>query len=180
LCTAFDWKDRMSLDSIARAETILIVEDDPWIRTLLAELLTDEGYRVVEADCGTHALEELARGRADLVVLDLKLPNTSGLEVLRALRADPATADLPVLVMSGEVDAWTRRLLAQREQRASGIVRSTWLSSSNSSSRPARRVFLDQHPDPGHRRAARRGIVAGSISLFRILPLRRGVHAPWH
>jgi DNA-binding response OmpR family regulator len=112
----------MSLDSIARAETVLIVEDDQWIRTLLSELLTDEGYRVIEADCGMHALEELARGPADLVVLDLKLPNKSGLEVLRAMRADPATADLPVLVMSGEVDAWTRRLLTQREQRASGII----------------------------------------------------------
>jgi DNA-binding response OmpR family regulator len=103
-------------------KSILIVEDDQWIRSLLAELLSDEGYRVLEAACGNEGLRLIAEQSPDVVVLDLNLPRKSGLEVLRELRANPATAGVPVLVVSGEVDSATKRILAKQEQRADGIV----------------------------------------------------------
>jgi DNA-binding response OmpR family regulator len=103
-------------------KSILIVEDDQWTRSLLAELLSDEGYRVLEAACGNEGLRLIAEQSPDVVVLDLNLPRKSGLEVLRELRANPATAGVPVLVISGEVDSATKRILAKQEQRADGIV----------------------------------------------------------
>jgi CheY-like chemotaxis protein len=84
----------------ARA-TILIAEDDDAIRDALATLLEEEGYRVVTARDGAEALARLhALPRPRLVLLDLMMPVMSGWEFLRRLRADPDTADIPVLVLS--------------------------------------------------------------------------------
>lgn len=102
--------------------SVLLVEDDPWLRPLLAELLADEGYRVIEAADGDVVASLAAEDPPDAIVLDLRLPRKSGLEVLAELRADPATAHVPVLVLSGEVDDLTRRILARREQRADGVI----------------------------------------------------------
>jgi len=66
--------------------TVLVVEDDASIRSLIAELLDDAGYRVLEADCGKMALS-LAREHAPSVALvDYMLPDMSGLDVLERLR----------------------------------------------------------------------------------------------
>jgi DNA-binding response OmpR family regulator len=80
------------------SESILIVEDDPSLLLGLTLNLRREGYRVRTATDGERGLEELARERPDLVVLDLMLPGVDGLEVLRRLRADDAT--LPVVVLT--------------------------------------------------------------------------------
>ena len=101
---------------------VLVVEDDDWIRSLLAELLTDEGYRVLEAADGEVALRLAAEHTPDVIVLDLRLPRKSGLDVLTELRSAEATASTPVLVLSGEVDQLTRRLLARKAQRADGVM----------------------------------------------------------
>jgi DNA-binding response OmpR family regulator len=101
---------------------ILVVEDDDWIRSLLAELLADEGYRVLEAADGDAALRLAAEHVPDVIVLDLRLPGKSGLDVLAELRAAEATASTPVLVLSGEVDELTRRVLACKAQRADGVM----------------------------------------------------------
>ena len=103
-------------------KTVLVVEDDPWTRTVLTELLADEGYRVMRAASGIQALQ-LARSHSpDVIVLDLNLPGKSGLEVLRALRANEQTATIPVIVVSGAVDSSTRALLARRPQRANCVM----------------------------------------------------------
>jgi two-component system phosphate regulon response regulator PhoB len=79
---------------------VLVVEDEPDIAALIAYQLTREGLRVETAASGTEALTAVGREVPDLVVLDRMLPGVSGDEVLRTLRADPATSGVPVLVLT--------------------------------------------------------------------------------
>ena len=80
---------------------VLVVDDDPDIRDTLREVIEAEGFAVVCAADGQKALEALDRGlRPSLVVLDLMMPLMSGWELLAAIRAERALADLPVAVIS--------------------------------------------------------------------------------
>jgi len=79
------------------APLILIVEDEPPIRRFLRASMTEEGYRFNEAETGKEALKLAAREPADLVLLDLGLPDIDGLEVVRQLRD---WSQVPVIVLS--------------------------------------------------------------------------------
>src|SRR3954469_6683984 len=83
--------------------TVLVVDDEKNIRRTLEMVLTGEGYRVLEADSGEKALATLSNPHepVDVAIFDLKLPGMSGLEALQRLRADDATRDMPVIVVSG-------------------------------------------------------------------------------
>jgi two-component system, OmpR family, phosphate regulon response regulator PhoB len=81
------------------AKTILICEDDQNLRQLVRVILGD-GYRFVEAHNGPEALELALELRPDLIILDLMLPGSSGLEVLTELREQLPAAETPVVVMS--------------------------------------------------------------------------------
>ena len=83
---------------------VLIVEDEPDIRDVLAWHLEREGYRVTRSADGAQALREIAAQPPDLVLLDLMLPGLGGLEVCRRLRQDPATAGLPVIMLTAKGD----------------------------------------------------------------------------
>jgi DNA-binding response OmpR family regulator len=83
----------------ARAKTILICEDDENLRQLIRVVL-DGRYRFVEAQDGYEALELALRLRPDLIILDLMLPGTSGLEVLTQLREQLPVAETRVVVLS--------------------------------------------------------------------------------
>ena len=84
---------------------ILVVDDTPANVKLLAELLTVKGYSVVTAASGEEGLKQVAEHHPDLVLLDIMMPGLNGYEVCRAIRADPATSMLPVvLVMSLDPD----------------------------------------------------------------------------
>jgi two-component system, repressor protein LuxO len=83
----------------SRGPTTLIVDDDPHIRTSLRELLEPEGHAIIEAGDGKTALEAIARGGIDLVLLDLILPRVTGDDVLRRMVADGR--DIPVVIISG-------------------------------------------------------------------------------
>lgn len=78
---------------------ILIVEDIELNRELLAQLL-EENHRLVFADDGVAALERVAETRPDLILMDLSLPRMDGWEATRRLKADPAMAGIPVIVLS--------------------------------------------------------------------------------
>jgi len=86
-------------------KTILLVDDEADVRAVLKMRLERAGYRVLEAQTGLQALEMTYSANPDLVVLDYTLPLMSGLEVLKMFRQTLATADLPVLLVSGVDDA---------------------------------------------------------------------------
>src|SRR5712671_6810152 len=92
------------------AGNVLIVEDDPDIRKMLAALLATAGFHAVPAEDGLEALHLLraVRHRAPeapcLVLLDLKMPRLGGNEFRRAQLGDPTVANVPVAVMSGAAD----------------------------------------------------------------------------
>lgn len=104
------------------AGNVLIVEDDPDTREMLATLLRTEGFHAVAAEDGLEALHLLrtVRHRAPhvpcLVLLDLKMPRLSGHEFRRAQLGDPIVASVPVAVMSGAVD------VAQRAQDLGAVA----------------------------------------------------------
>ena len=83
----------------ARAQ-LLLVDDDAELCAMLREYLEPEGFGAETAENGQSALERLARGGIDLVVLDVMLPGLSGFEVLRRLRADARTREIPVVAVS--------------------------------------------------------------------------------
>ena len=79
---------------------VLVVEDAEPIRTLLSILLGRRGYEVVAVSDGRAALDAAGRG-FDLVLLDVGLPDVNGLEVCRRLRSGAATANLPIILLTG-------------------------------------------------------------------------------
>ncbi|MDH3271387.1 MAG: response regulator transcription factor [Gemmatimonadota bacterium] len=81
---------------------VLVVEDEPDIAALIAYQLTRDGFRVETTGNGAEAFDAVGRELPDLVVLDRMLPGLSGDEVLRRLKADPATSDIPVLVLTAK------------------------------------------------------------------------------
>ena len=79
---------------------ILVVDDSRFLRLANERALVKGGHRVTSACDGEEALESAHRQKPDLVILDMMLPKLSGLEVLRALRQNPETARLPVMVLT--------------------------------------------------------------------------------
>jgi DNA-binding response OmpR family regulator len=83
---------------------VLIVEDEPDIRNLIAHHLEREGFRCRGVSTGAEALREVRRATPDLIVLDLMLPEMSGLEVCRRLRGDAGTAAIPIIMLTAKTD----------------------------------------------------------------------------
>ncbi len=81
---------------------VLLIEDEPNIAEALRYILTRDGWQVSMLADGALALRAVAEQAPDVVILDLMLPGASGLDILRGLRADPATAALPVLMLTAK------------------------------------------------------------------------------
>lgn len=82
------------------AKKILVVEDDKFLRELIARKLEKEGYQIVEAVDGEDALKKVKNEKPDLVLLDLILPSIDGFEVLSKIKEDISVAQIPVIVLS--------------------------------------------------------------------------------
>jgi len=81
--------------------TILVVEDEPNVRKFVSVNLAQRGHRVIEAENGQRALEHLNDQKPELLILDIKLPDLSGWDILNRINPVPARpADFPVLVMT--------------------------------------------------------------------------------
>jgi CheY-like chemotaxis protein len=83
-------------------KTILIVEDEPDTAEMFAEMMRLSGYRVVKSYGGAAAIGLLAKEQPDALVLDLMMPDVSGLEVLRFVRREPRLRNMPVIVVSAK------------------------------------------------------------------------------
>jgi CheY-like chemotaxis protein len=79
---------------------VLIVEDEKPIRELLNDFLSDEGYDTLLAENGQRGVEIAREEQPDLVLMDLMLPLLDGVAAMRALKEDPETSEIPVVVMS--------------------------------------------------------------------------------
>lgn len=82
------------------AKKILVVEDDKFLRELIAQKIMKEGYDVIEAVDGEKGAESIKKEKPDLVLLDLILPGIDGFEVLAKMKSDPATNQIPVIILS--------------------------------------------------------------------------------
>jgi DNA-binding response OmpR family regulator len=81
---------------------ILIADDSDTMRAMLGARLRADGYDVIEAGDGEQALTAARTGGPDLLILDNVMPKLDGLAVVRALRADPATRAVPILMLTGK------------------------------------------------------------------------------
>ena len=79
---------------------ILVVDDEPDIVRMVSKILENQGHTVVNGGDGEQALAQLAEHKPDLVLLDLHLPKLDGFEVCRRIKADPATRQTPVIMMT--------------------------------------------------------------------------------
>ena len=93
--------------------TILICDDEEPLRRLVAASLDGLGHTVLEAADGNGALDQIRSRRPDLVVLDVMMPDISGLDVLAELRADTALARTPVVMLTARAQAADRVAAAE-------------------------------------------------------------------
>jgi CheY-like chemotaxis protein len=81
---------------------ILIADDEPHIRKLVSFTLGNKGYEIIEATDGGEAYDMACAERPDLVLLDVMMPVMTGYDVLAKLKSDPATAEIPVVMLSAK------------------------------------------------------------------------------
>jgi CheY-like chemotaxis protein len=91
------------------APLVLLVDDYADAREMYAEFLELYGYEVMQAADGEQALAKAAERRPDVVLMDLSLPGLDGREATRRLKADPETASVPVVILSGMPSEYARK-----------------------------------------------------------------------
>lgn len=93
--------------SAEHSATILVVDDNEMNRDVLIRRLERQGYNITSAEDGERALQEIARQKFDLILLDIMMPKLNGYEVLERLKADPVQREIPVIVISalGELES---------------------------------------------------------------------------
>jgi CheY-like chemotaxis protein len=82
------------------SRSILVVDDDPEIVTMLSTRLGKRGYKIKTASDGHSALEHVKRDKPDLILLDVMMPGKSGWEVARALKQDPVTQHVKIVMLT--------------------------------------------------------------------------------
>ena len=92
---------------------VLIVEDNDKNMKLARDVLQAKGYETLEAVTGEDGVRLALEGRPDLVLMDIQLPGISGIEALKRLRADPATAGIPVAALTASVTQGDRSKITE-------------------------------------------------------------------
>ena len=83
-------------------KTVLIIEDETDAAELFAEMMRVSGFRVLKTTSSKPALSLLSTEKPDIVILDIMMPEVSGLDILRQMRQEPALAEIPVVVVSAK------------------------------------------------------------------------------
>jgi CheY-like chemotaxis protein len=95
------WRGGFSRGGAVVVSRILVVDDEPDLRFILRRIFERAGHEVTDASDGAAALECVRRSPPELVVMDMMMPVMNGQELIRRLRADPATAKIAILAVSG-------------------------------------------------------------------------------
>lgn len=101
--------------------TILITDDDSAYRAGIIELLQFEGYELLEAEDGVVAMHLIRDHQPDLILCDVDMPVMSGIEVLRTVKSNPTTRDIPFVTITGRTD--TPTITTIQELGASAYIR---------------------------------------------------------
>jgi DNA-binding response OmpR family regulator len=94
-------RDRTDRPRMSEATTILVTDDDPRMLALTTEVLREAGYEVLQASTGKQCLEALKAHHPDIVLLDVMLPDTTGIELCRQIKADEGLQGIFVVLFSG-------------------------------------------------------------------------------
>ena len=116
LGTLFDLADRLSLGSSTAGATILVLDDDPSILTIVQFLLESEGVRIMTCDTPNELHQQLAASAPSLLVMDVRMGEVSGIELAHELRTLPAYRDLPIVLISADTEERT-----QEQARRAGV-----------------------------------------------------------
>jgi CheY-like chemotaxis protein len=100
--------------------TILVVEDEQDQLTMMTHMLIRAGYRVVPAYGAEDAIHKVKTQKIDLVVTDLAMPKVSGVEVVHAIKSDPTTQHIPVVVVTAHI--WDELGQAASQMRPDGFI----------------------------------------------------------
>ena len=98
------WASSRGVRNVAMAK-ILVVDDETNVRQVIGMLLFRAGYEVIEAEHGLIGYSKAQSDNPDLIVLDLMMPFMDGYEVLQKLKANPATKNIPVIILTAKIDA---------------------------------------------------------------------------
>jgi DNA-binding response OmpR family regulator len=98
-----------------RAKKILVVDDEPDVVVYLTALLADNGFEVVSAEDGREGMTKAVEERPDLILLDITMPNESGVRMYRELHNGPETTKIPVVMVTG-VSPEFKRFIETRKQ----------------------------------------------------------------
>ena len=98
---------------VPRGMRILVVDDSATIRAVLGKMLTQDGHVIIKSGDGEAAIELARERQPDLIFLDIVMPGMNGFAVLRALRHDPLTQAIPIVMISGNLQA-TEQFYVQR------------------------------------------------------------------
>jgi CheY-like chemotaxis protein len=90
---------------MSETHTILVVDDHPDNRELLMRRLEREGFRVLGAESGRQALDQVKGGPVSLILLDVMMPGMNGIEVLQAVREDHSASELPVIMVTAKAQS---------------------------------------------------------------------------
>ncbi len=104
---------------------VLVVDDEPDVRTVLVALLQDEGHTVVEIGDGEDLLDATIRHDIELILLDISMPKMDGFEALRFLRANPSTRRIPVIIITAKGTPQDRT--RAKELWASDYINKPWM-----------------------------------------------------
>jgi DNA-binding response OmpR family regulator len=98
----------MDNEAPATLAQIMVVDDDPDTVTILSRYLQREGFATLEAASGPQCLKMVGEYHVDVILLDLMMPEMDGFEVVRALKSNPATAEIPIIMVTARDDIESR------------------------------------------------------------------------
>ena len=90
--------------------TVLVIDDDKYIRKTLVKILEKEGYKVMEAADGQEAIQYLSENQVDLVLSDMDMPKMNGMDMMKKIRSLPQHRELPVLALTS-LESETDRMI---------------------------------------------------------------------